>query len=39
MEESMKSVVLSQIAEVELMYKSKVKASQRPKISDVAKQG
>src|SRR5664279_1549121 len=33
MEESMKSVVLSQIAEVELMYKSKVKASERPKIS------
>ena len=29
----MKSVVLSQIAEVELMYKSKVKASERPKIS------
>lgn len=33
MEESMKSVALNQIAEVELMYKSKVKASQRPKIS------
>ena len=33
MEESMKSGVLNQIAEVELMYKSKVKASERPKIS------
>ena len=33
MEESMKSVVLNQIAEVELMYKSKVKPSERPKIS------
>ena len=33
MEESMKSVALSQIAEVELMYKSKVKASERPKVS------
>ena len=33
MEESMKSGVLSQIAEVELMYKSKVKPSERPKIS------
>ena len=33
MEESMKSRVLKHIAEVELMYKSKVKASERPKIS------
>jgi DNA repair protein RadC len=33
MEESMKSVALNQIAEVELMYKSKVKASDRPKIT------
>ena len=33
MEESMKSIALSQIAEVELMYKSKVKASERPKVS------
>jgi len=33
MEESMKSVALNQIAEVELIYKSKVKASERPKIS------
>ncbi len=33
MEESLKSFVLSQIAEVELMYKSKVKASERPKIN------
>ena len=32
MEESMKSVVLNQIAEVELMYKSKVKPSERPKV-------
>ena len=31
MEESMK-LELSQIAEVELVYKSKVKASERPKI-------
>jgi DNA repair protein RadC len=33
MEETMKSGVLNQIAEVELIYKSKVKASERPKIS------
>jgi len=33
MEESLKSIALNQIAEVELMYKSKVKASERPKIS------
>ncbi|KAA9036145.1 DNA repair protein, partial [Ginsengibacter hankyongi] len=33
MEESMKSGLLSQIAGVELRYKSKVKASERPKVS------
>lgn len=33
MEESLKSGLLSQIAEVELRYKSKVKASERPKVS------
>ena len=33
MEESMKSGALNQIAEVELIYKSKVKASERPKIT------
>lgn len=33
MEESIKSVVFTQIAEVELMYKSKVKSSERPKVS------
>jgi RadC-like JAB domain len=33
MEESLKSEVLNHIAEVELIYKSKVKASERPKIN------
>ncbi|KAA9038754.1 DNA repair protein, partial [Ginsengibacter hankyongi] len=33
MEESMKSIALNQVAEVELRYKSKVKASERPKVS------
>ena len=33
MEELMKSVLLNQVAEVELIYKSKVKPSERPKIT------
>ena len=33
MEESMKPGLVNQIAEVELIYKSKVKASERPKVT------
>ncbi len=33
MEKEMKKLILSQVSKVELIYKSKVKASQRPKIS------
>ncbi|MDE3183771.1 MAG: JAB domain-containing protein [Bacteroidota bacterium] len=33
MEESMKQGLVNQIAEVELVYKSKVKASERPKVT------
>ena len=33
MEEVMKSILLNQVAEVELIYKSKVKPSERPKIT------
>jgi DNA repair protein RadC len=34
MESAMKTLILSQVSEVDLIYKSKVKASARPKISD-----
>jgi DNA repair protein RadC len=34
MENETKALILSQIAEVELIYKSKVKASERPKLND-----
>lgn len=34
MESAMKTLLLGQVAEVDLVYKSKVKASARPKIND-----
>jgi DNA repair protein RadC len=34
MDSALKALILSQVAEVELIYKSKVKASERPKVND-----